>query len=222
MTRTVHIATLPERSGSLALCVDSLYPQVDAIYVMLNGHESIPKLNDPLEKIHYELLDNSRGDAVKILDYDKREGFLFLCDDDLVYPPNYCEYMIAKYHQHPHSLITLHGKVFQRPVVSAHRGFRENYHCLHTVVGNHIVDTGGTGVMLINTADIKLDINRCLRKNMLDIWVGLLAHEQRVPIVAVEHRAGWLRYLSPPKTIWLSHTKEDDAYQVRILNSFIK
>ena len=195
---------------------------MDEIYVSLNGHQVCPDLDDTKHKIYYYMLDNSLGDAAKCYDLDKRNGFIFLCDDDLIYPPNYVSYMLSKYNQHKGSIITLHGKVWQKPVRRAHGGYRENYHCLHTVVGDHIVETGGTGVMLFHTDDFRINVNYCLRPNMLDIWIGKRAKELGVKIIVVEHRAGWLRYLSPLKTIWNSHTKEDEAYQVKILRSFLK
>ena len=221
MSITVQIATLPDREVMLWQTVKSLYQQADAFYIMLNGHKEEPRIPDPSDKIRYEKLQNEYGDSAKFLHFNEREDFVFSCDDDLSYPPNYCAYMINKYRQLG-GIITLHGKVFQRPARSAHAYFRENYHCLHTVHGDHRVDTGGTGVMLLNTKDIKLDIKDYHRPNMADIWTGKLAKEQKIPIFVVEHKAGWLTYLNPVSTIWRSHTKEFDQYQVQVLNSFLK
>jgi hypothetical protein len=221
MSVTVQIATLPDREVMLWQTVKSLYNQVDQFYIMLNGHKEEPKIPDPSGKIRYVKLRNEYGDAAKFLDFNKREGFVLTFDDDLTAPPNYCSYLINKYRQLG-GIITLHGKVFQRPARSAHAYFRENYHCLHTVHGDHRVDTGGTGVMLLNTKDIKIDIKDYPRPNMADIWTGLIAHNQKVPIFVVEHKAGWLTYLNPQSTIWRSHTKEFDQYQVQVLNSFLK
>lgn len=189
---------------------------------MLNGHKEAPNIEDPPKKIHYTFLDNSLGDGAKLWDIDKREGFVAFCDDDLVYPHNYISYMLAKYEMHPHSIVTLHGKSYSRPIVSSRRGYRERYHCLHTVDGDHRVEVGGTGVMLLNTADVKLDIRRCLRPNMLDIWVAQQAWEQKVPIWVVSHRIGWLRYTSPKDTIWHSRSPQELQYEGHILSSFLK
>lgn len=219
---TVQIATLPDREVMLWQTVKSLYNQVDEMFIMLNGHTEEPRIpNFPSDKIRYVKLQNEYGDAAKFLDFNKRNGFVLTCDDDLAYPSNYVSYMIAKYRQLG-GIVSCHGKVFQRPVRSAHAYFRENYHCLHTVVGDHVVDTGGTGVMLLNTKDIKIDIKDYPRPNMADIWTAKLAKEQNIPIFVVEHKAGWLTYLNPQSTIWRSHTKEFDQYQVQVLNSFLK
>lgn len=219
---TVQIATLPDREHMLWQTVKSLYQQVDAFYIMLNGHETEPRIPDPSDKIRYELLDNSLGDAAKFLHFNEREGFVFFCDDDLIYNNGYCNYLLSKYKQYKGCIITGHGKKFQIPARSAHAYFRENYHCLHSVSADHQVHTGGTGVMLINTKDIRINISDFPVKNMADIFLGKIAHSQGVPIIVVAHKAGWLTYLNPVSTIWRSHTKEFDQYQVQVLNSFLK
>ena len=219
---TAQIATLPDRETMLWQTVKSLYNQVDQLWIMLNGHKEEPRIPDPSGKIHYELLDNSLGDAAKVLNFNDREGFVFLCDDDLVYNNGYCNYLLSKYKQYNGCIITGHGKKFVIPVRSAHAYFKENYHCLHSVTADHQVHSGGTGVMLLNTKDIRLDISDFPVKNMCDIWMAKAAHSQKVPIIVVEHKAGWLTYLNPVSTIWRSHTKEFDQYQVQVLNSFLK
>ena len=62
-----HIATIPERVGSLELVVGSLLAQVDKLWVMLNGHTEVPSFLRQLRNVQYEILDNSLGDAAKWL-----------------------------------------------------------------------------------------------------------------------------------------------------------
>jgi len=220
--RTAHIASIPDREASLFQTLLSLTNQVKRIYVALNGYRKIPDYSKNFNNIEFHLMNNSLGDAAKFAFVNKVSGFVFTCDDDLIYKPGYCDYMISKYNEFPGCIISLHGKKFVRPVIRAHRGFEENYHCFNPVLGNHYVDTGGTGVMLFNTKDIKLSIEMFPIKNMADIWVGKAAVEQNVKIVVVEHSGHWLRYITPKNTIWSDHTQEQDVCQVRILNSFLK
>ena len=219
---TVQLATIPSRIQSLRESLDSLYKQADKIYVSLNGHKVKPDYDDTDDKITWTFLDNSLGDAAKVYGLENREGFICLCDDDLAYPPNYVSYMLSKYNQHKGCIITLHGRVFRRPVRRSHGGHRESYRCLGNVIGDHVTDVGGSGVMLFHADDFRITTADCPHGNMLDIWVGKKAYELGVKIVVVEHKSGWLRYLSPANTIWDNHTRVDEAYQVKILQSFIK
>lgn len=217
---TAHLASLPERLDSLRQVLQSLTGQVDHIYVALNGHKEIPVFDIP--NVTYRIFDNSLGDAAKFAFFNEVEGFVLSCDDDLIYKNGYVSHMLYKYSQHPGCILSLHGKKFNRPATGAHRGFQESYHCFNPKVGDSYVDTGGTGVMLINTKDIKITLADFPHRNMADIWLGKLAAQQGVKIVVVEHSANLLQYITPATTIWRSHTPGDDAYQVSILNSFLK
>ena len=218
-----HIATIPERENSLRQVLAAISPQVDKTYVSLNGYQVEPDWLHTIRNVECELLDNSLyGDCARYLHFGEDEGYSFFCDDDLIYAPDYCKYMIYKYNQYKGCLITLHGKIYGRPIISPHRGITQNYRCLNTVQGDHDVETGGTGVMLIKIGDIKIRMEEFSRPNMADIWIAKMAYEQNVKIKVVEHEVGIVKYLPQTRTIWRNHTREDDIYQTKILNSFLK
>ena len=219
---TAHIATIFERENSLRRVISAISPQVGKTYVSLNGYQVEPDWLHTIRNVECELLDNSLGDAARYLHFGEDEGYSFFCDDDLIYSPNYCRYMIHKYNQHKGCLITLHGKIYGRPIISSHRGIIKNYRCLGTVKGDHEVETGGTGVMLINTKDMKINIEDFLRPNMADIWVAKFAHEQNVKIMVIEHNANIVHYLPQATRIWRTRSREDIVYETNILNSFLK
>lgn len=217
-----HIASIIGREDSLRQVIAAITSQVDKTYVSLNGYQVEPDWLHTIRNVECELLDNSLGDAARYLHFGEDEGYSFFCDDDLIYSPNYCRYMIHKYNQHKGCLITLHGKIYGRPIISSHRGIIKNYRCLGTVKGDHEVETGGTGVMLINTKDMKINIEDFLRPNMADIWVAKFAHEQNVKIMVIEHNANIVHYLPQATRIWRTRSREDIVYETNILNSFLK
>ena len=219
---SAHIASIIGREDSLRQVLAAISPQVDKTYVSLNGYQVEPDWLHTIRNVECELLDNSLGDAARYLHFGEDEGYSFFCDDDLIYSPNYCRYMIHKYNQHKGCLITLHGKIYGRPIISSHRGIIKNYRCLGTVKGDHEVETGGTGVMLINTKDMKINIEDFLRPNMADIWVAKFAHEQNVKIMVIEHNANIVHYLPQATRIWRTRSREDIVYETNILNSFLK
>lgn len=220
--RTVHIATLPERKESLLRTIASLYHQSDRVYVMLNGYGYNPHIPDPEGKVTKIPQNNQYGDAAKVLNLNDREGYVFLCDDDLSYPLSYCDYMIAKHKQYSPALITLHGRIYKRPVYKSHGGYLASYHCRKDVTGDHRVDVGGTGVMLLHTSEFNITMDDCPKKNMLDIWVARQSHKLNLPIIVVEHKADFLKYTHHRDNIWNNHMVKDEQYQVEILKSFLK
>lgn len=215
-----QVASLPERVDTLEKTVVSLLPQVDMIFVALNGYDYIPDFLRKDEKIVYAKMDNSLGDSAKFYDVEHRNGYILTCDDDLMYPPGYARYMANGVEKHK-GVVTLLGKCYdERPITSFRRGYTRIYRCLTRVNDEVEVDIGGTGVMCFHTDDIKLSIDNFERKNMADIWLAKAAHEQGVPIFVLPHPSNYVSHKKYPWRIWVKDGH--DKYQTKILNSFLK
>jgi len=218
---TFGIATLKERENTFIKTIGSIYNQVDHIIAVLNLYETVPDWLKGLPKVKAVIGDNSLGDAGKFLEVERCDDYYFSGDDDLYYPATYVSDMINAIDKY-HCIVTLHGKIFaKRPIYSYHKSFTTNIHCLRACERDTEVDVGGSGVMAFNTKDIKLNISEFKYPNMADIWVGKIAHEQGVKIMALAHQRNYLRYLHPKgDTIW--HLTKKDPYQTEVLNSFLK
>lgn len=213
---TAHLATLPDRLHNLPTCLNSLAPHVDHIYVALNGHKEIPNLGIP--NVTYKLCDNSQGDAHKFEFINSVSGLVLVSDDDLVWTKQGIDILVSKVGQYG-CPCSLHGKKYGRPF----RGFKYftgNYRCLNTVTGDHEVDVIGSGTLMFDTSMVKLSMSDFPVKNMADIWISKLCHEQGVKMMAVEHRVGVVGYLPPPTTIW-QQTKDYTIHN-RIIAGFLK
>lgn len=216
----VGIASVPNRKDMLIRTVESLLPQVDKVYVALNNYPETPQELRSLRNVECVIMDNSLGDGAKMAFVDKCDGYYFSCDDDLLYPKGYCQYMISKINQY-NCIVTLHGKNFRnRPLKSYRKGFTLNYHCLHSYDYDVELDVGGSGVMAFHTKRFKFDIQGIKMKNMCDIWTSLQAHQQGVKIMGVAHKNTFLGYQNPQETIWRTCTI--DPYMTEVLNSFLK
>lgn len=212
---TAQIASIPSRRGMLKKVVESLRPQVDKLQVALNNYNSTPEFLRGCEVVH---LDNSTGDAAKFYNVGNVKGYIFTCDDDIVYPQKYVKYMVSKVKQY-RSIVTLHGRAYPRPFQCYRSG--TNYHCIGTVKKDVKVDLGGTGVMAWHSDIIRVKYSDFKIRNMADVWMAKLAHEQKVSIICVAHNTGYLRYLNPIDTIWREQRKNNFAVQDSILKSFL-
>lgn len=216
---TAQVASLPERVDSLENMVASMLPQIDHLFVGLNNYTEVPSFLQGKEKISYMLLDNSLGDAAKFYGAEDLNGYVFTCDDDLIYPKDYVRYMISKVDKYK-AVVSLLGKVYPRPIMSFRKGYKKIYRCLGTVSEDHVVDIVGTGAMAYHTDHIDVNISDFKKPNMADIWLSKLAHEQGVPLMVVEHRA---KYVSHKTYEWRIWTKAGfDKYQTELLNEFLK
>lgn len=216
MKKYVCIATLPDREKMLEKTVNCLRSQVDYIKVALNNYDHLPAF---LKEDEVVFLDNTMGDAGKYYFVKDLEGYIFTCDDDLIYPPDYVKYMIQGINRYK-CPVTLHGKTYQPPIESFGKPLA-NYRCLDDVNQDGRVDVGGTGVMAWHSADLKVSYEDFKSKNMADIWFAKLCKEQGVKIMCLSHKKGHLAYQNPKATIWNEEENKGFKEQTKLLKSFI-
>jgi hypothetical protein len=218
-TRIVNVASY-NRIDSLVKSLESIIDQCDIINVSLNSHDGdIPEILYH-DKVNLMLSDNSLGDAMKFYMLDKSNGYYLTIDDDLIYPPNYVEYMIAKCKEYGNTkVITLHGRNFSSfPVPSYYKSATERYSCLHNVRQNVNVQFGGTGVMCFHTDLFKLPIGYFIYPNMADVWIGKYCMENKIEILCVRHDSEYIKYTNQNNTIFDTESKRDHL-QTLVTNS---
>jgi hypothetical protein len=218
-TRIVNVASY-NRIDSLVKSLESIIDQCDIINVSLNSHDGdIPEILYH-DKVNLMLSDNSLGDAMKFYMLDKSNGYYLTIDDDLIYPPNYVEHMIAKCKEYGNTrVMTLHGRNFSSfPIASYYRSATERYACLNAVNKNVIVQFGGTGVMCFHTDLFKLPIGYFIYPNMADVWIGKYCMENKIEILCVKHDSGYIKYINQNNTIFDTESKRDHL-QTIVANS---
>lgn len=217
---TAQIASIPDREGLLRSTVESLLPQVDQLNIMLNNYDRTPSYCYR-PKIQYYHLDNEKGDAAKFYGLANIGGYIFSCDDDLIYPADYVETMTKKLREYNNSVIlTNHGRIMkEKPVENSYTSRKKAFHCLKEETQETFLDIGGTGAMAWHSDAFFPDYNKITKANMADIWVAKFAHEQGVKIVHNPHREYWIIYLNPSWTIWDKHFLNPQE-QTALYNSF--
>lgn len=198
------LATIPSRD--VRATADSLKNQVDVLCI-----------NHNLTSVANAMY----GDAAKFLPFRAFEGYMFSCDDDLIYPADYVRKMIEAIERYGRqAIITCHGRTFpKRQIKSYYRDKLQGYRCLGTVSHDVRVDSGGTGVMAWHSDTWMPDMGLFKLPNMADIWVAKDTKEKGIGIMCIAHEEGWIRYTHPGDTIW-DRDHEDDSKQTGIWNSF--
>lgn len=214
--RTALIASIPDRERMLKKTVESLRPQVDNIFVTLNDYDHVPVF---LKKGEYVILDNSMGDAGKFYFAENLIGYLFTCDDDLIYPKGYADYLMVGVDKYK-CACTLHGRNYPRPVIGFQKAFI-GYPCLGDVMENIKVDIGGDGVMCWHTDFLKVKFSDFKQKNMSQLYFSKLCKEQGVKIMCLKHKAGYLGYQEPAWTIWGEENEKGFVKQTELLKEFL-
>jgi hypothetical protein len=219
--RIAGIASLPDRVDCLEDTIISLYDQVDRIVVGLNNYTEIPEFLK-MKKIEVYLLDNSLGDAAKFYKIDDYPNhYYFSCDDDLIYPTDYCDVLIEKCEKYK-SIVGLHGVILNRPITSYYKN-RKVYHCLKPLKLDVEVDLLGCGACLIDTSILKISINDFPKPNMGDIWLADLCKNQKIKSYTIERGSDWLLYnkkMNDKWTIFDDFKSKKDVEQTKIASKW--
>ena len=224
------LTTIPGREKALEETVASLLPQVDRLYIFLHGYNptELPDFLDtdlnPKLELNYDIEwgDNGDSDKFHFVKNLNLQGYILICDDDLIYPPDYAERMIEAIDKHDNkALITAHGSImFPLPIANYYMD-RYTFPCLGDVMEETVVQIGGTGVMAFHSSiGFDLDFKDKLT-NMADVHVGIWALEKEIPIYVIPHLTGWIKhseYVKQEDTI-AGKNLYDTYGQVEAINS---
>ena len=201
---TVSLATIPSRRSSLEQVVAQLLPQVDRLRVYLNetpgiGETEYPDIPRFLKhpKIvavwSHDTVFGDQGDAGKYFWASEVRGYHIICDDDVLYPSDFVAALVKAIERYGRrAVVGFHGAVLTEPF-QRYYGSRRSYHFTDPLKEDlpvHIV--AGAGGVGYHTSTIKVHRDDFKHPNMGDIWFGLLAQQQQVPLICLAHLGGWL------------------------------
>jgi len=166
-----------------------------------------------------DLTDNGKFYGLRMI---KEPCYYFTCDDDIIYPPNYIESMIAEIDKH-NCIITHHGRILRgenKNYYTDHIGFR----CLSDQYNTTKIDVCGTGVTAWRTDYFNpIDICYSEDKRMADLVFSLEATKQGKKIMIVPHVKGWLKDLKVPEELTIYYMEKDKSQrQMELANSIFK
>lgn len=90
-----HLATFPPRRRLLRRVCQSILPQVDHLFVVLNGYDDIPGFLAKDSRVTAVIPDRDVKDAGKFWFTPAPEDIVFTIDDDIGYPPDYVARTLA-------------------------------------------------------------------------------------------------------------------------------
>jgi hypothetical protein len=214
----VSLASMAYRVNLLRRVVASLYWQCDQLNVYLNGYHDVPDfLERPRICVATSQHHGDRGDAGKFFWCGElRDTYHLTCDDDILYPPDYTAHMCRKVEQYNRrALVGLHGAILNKhPRRSYYQERRLVLRCTRRVSRDRFVHVLGTGVLAYHTSTLALSPAVFRVPNMADVWLGVAAKRQRIPLVVVRHTATWIRTLrdpNPRQSIYRRFSKRDKA-----------
>lgn len=192
----MSLATIPERQEGLKKVIASVLPQVDHLFICLNGYPDAFQLNDPKITVARYTPETQIYDHGKWLWSADLNGYHFTIDDDIEYPANYVEYMIRgieKYRRH--AVVGLHGIILPKGKenrVDLYMTKRKLMHFWAKVPLDKTVHILGSGALAYHTSTTKFGIKN-LGMGGTDMQLAIHAQKLRLPMICLAHEAGWLK-----------------------------
>lgn len=208
----VKIATVERRYNSLLRVLDSLKGQADKIWVYQNDYtKPIPELSISTGR--------DLGDTGKIFPPHETGDVVFLCDDDISYPPDYIERMLAAIRKYQ-CIMGVHGAIMRPPIKNYFKD-RSVFH--FTAAASSIrVNVLGTGTVAYDSSMFDIDWTYPAEKNMLDVFFAIKAQNEKKQMRIIDRGRNWLRPAIKEDAKSLYQTRGKGELQTKWINTIQK
>ena len=188
------VASIPSRTDWLREVIHGLRPQVDRLLVYLNDYPAVPAFLEGEGIIVIRSNEHGdRGDAGKFFAAGQHTGIHLLCDDDIAYPDDYVEQLLAGIERYERrAVVGFHANMLREPFADYLRT-RTIIHMSRGVAADVGVHVLGTGTAAYHSSTIRVRPEDFRVPNMADVWFALLGQRQQVPFVQLRREAGWLQ-----------------------------
>ncbi len=196
---TAAMATYPGRRHIVPAVIDTLLPQVDRLFVYLNNYDDVPdfiRQHPQRERIAF-ILDpaSQKRAAAKFCWLDQMRGYHLVCDDDILYPPDYASRMIDAIERWKRrAVVGVHGVVFDTNIEDARSSRRAVFKFPTSMPADTPVHFLGTGTVALHSDILgSLDVSRFQSYPIAnDEILAVSARKAGVPMICVARDADWL------------------------------
>lgn len=222
LPRVAAIATLAGRTETFRQVLAAIRPQVDHVFVYLDGYDAPPAFLSGLERVSVQ-----RAEDVGDLHASSR----FLClqqleiptvvamvDDDIRYPEKYIDTLVAALDQvRGQAIVGVHGRIFIPP----HKSYVRDAMQVHYGMGLSKpcqVHELGVGTCAFVSSVLDVDPRRWDRRDMNDITIATEAQRRDLPRVAIAREAEWLKPHAQHQadSLWMKTVRDDSEHSRRM------
>jgi hypothetical protein len=227
LPRIGGMATMPSRVHTFGTVLSSVLPQLDRLFVFFDKHEEVPKAFIDHSKV-VPLLPSHFGALAgcgKFLGMELQgEPCLYFCfDDDILYPPDYVEFVTRALYRHRlQAIVGFHSSILKPPYLSYHRDRDVIYFADGLQFDRH-VDVLGTGTSAFYTPNFRFDPRTWPYKDMADLLLAIEAAKQGLTRVSIQRPRNYLMPLElcQVDSIFNALVK-NDSRQTQIMRAALK
>lgn len=227
------LATYPARKQSLLEMIPTIAPQLDRMYIYCNQYPV-----ESLIDLSHNIADLTKGSGctIRLVDPSFAEGdirdmgkfwivhalrgYIFLIDDDLMYPKNYCQQHMELIDREE-CISSVHVRWIKHFPVTKYYSHTQSLHYRRKLDPGKIPEAhiAGTGTVAFHTDHFR--IGNCGKhllqdySGMADIFFAMKANEKGVPIKAIPRTEFWIQDTKAShKTTSLYVQTRDDSRKV--------
>lgn len=210
------MATLPSRAGTTLLpALLSLLHQVDRLYLYLDGHQASPVTPDRVVPILARDVPHLH-DAGKFFGLTLEDDCIYLsADDDILYPRDYVQAILAGLEEHKKAAVGFHGSTFHAPIQS-YESDRTVTRFEQGCAAAHPVHMLGTGAAAFDSRTLRFDVRRWPHANMSDLYFALACAEARAAMICLARPPFFLRALASGQPDSIAVTRTSDRREVEM------
>ena len=226
MPRIGTVATMPSRQKTFQKVLPLMAPQVDHIFVFLDGFDVIPSHLVAMPNVTIirsqdagEYHAAGRFLCLRLL---KEPSVVVPFDDDIRYPRNYVARLVkALAAVNGDAVVGFHGTTFKPPyknyVRDSHR-----YYYLHGQLTTKQVDQLGAATVAFCSDRLNFDVRNWKTFRSNDVLLAQEAKNKHLPMFCIPRPWFWMRpYLEPQKySIW-AEAKRDPTEKSALMRELI-
>ncbi len=110
----INIATFSQRKDQIKATAQSLSHQADLINIVFNDYLKVPDWILEFPNIQGLLPERNIKDEGKFMVETQADDMVMLCDDDIIYPPDYVSTMISEWQKYAsaEAIVGVHGIIY--------------------------------------------------------------------------------------------------------------
>lgn len=217
------LATYPKRKDIINETIKSLTNQVDIINIFFNSYK-ISDVNKIVCNYNVSYIIDSLGDCRAAGKFFRAytDNYNFICDDDIIYPPNYVANSIDCLKKYPNSIHSYMGVIFNEKIIEfpARKHRKQYVHFASEYNDISLVHLVGTGVMyyygknILAPFDVFLE-HVCFNDDVLALYSKI----NKIPMYTVPKENKWL-ISNEDMEIGLYDEKEFDPVKFDVLKLY--
>lgn len=237
-----NLATYPPRASNLLRAITAIAPQVDRLNVVLNQYETVPDELRIAPNVELIIPDEDTKDVGKFYPDSRGADYVFLIDDDIIYPHDYVVRTVAALEAFGLRgyMAGYHGSLYQRPIpklqIKSFKRFLRywlypdriaRYRNIYSFVpglegppGPLVVDQIATNAAVLRGADMPSYAYMRSSQKFVDVRLAKWCFEKGISPVVLPHPEGWLIDVAFDETIYRSFTRTDPRHVADEIRTF--